>query len=129
MEKTDKNYEHTDVKIKTSYSNLNDKKEKKLKYDYKKIESFIEEFLIKYDIDFEIESYIYTKLGEKLNKEIIFKNLDVLLGKLPQKEYQKQLEISQFHEFKNYIETLLKEKIKLELKEIEKVPSSFAVVE
>jgi hypothetical protein len=35
-------------------------------------------------------------------------------------ELKKQLEISQFHEFKNYIETLLKEKIKLELKKIEK---------
>jgi len=106
------------LKINSSYTDLKDKKEKKLKYDYNLIEEIIETFLSKYDIDYKMEEYIFEKFGETLDKEIVFNNLDVLLGKKPDSEYQILLNYEQFLEFKNVFEKLLIESINKELEEL-----------
>ena len=104
-----------EIKIKGTYFNLSDKKEKKLKYDYNKVEKIIENFLDKYEIDFKIESKIYEDLEKTLNKEEIFKNLRVLLGKAKESEYKYQLNYEQFLEFKEYVKELIFNSIQEEL--------------
>ena len=104
-----------DIKIKGTYFNLNDKKEKKLKYDYNEVEKIIENFLDKYEIDFKIESKIYEELERTLNKEEILVNLNVLLGKEKESEYKYQLNYEQFVDFKIYVSDLIKNCINEEL--------------
>jgi len=106
------------IKIKGTYFDLNDKKEKKLKYDYNEVEKIIEDFLDKYEIDFKIESKIYEDFEKTLNKEEIFKNLQVLLGKEKESEYKYQLDFDQFLGFKDYIQTLIFDSIENELEEL-----------
>jgi len=115
-----KDDEANDEKIKLTYFKLKDKKEKKLKYDYKKIEKIIEDFLEKYEIDFKIEGYIYESFSESLNKEQILNNLDVLLGYKKESEYVYQLNYDQFLDFKLYINNLIKKSINKELEELRK---------
>lgn len=108
------------IKIKGTYFNLNDKKEKKLKYDYNKIEKIIEEFLDKYEIDFKMESKIYEEMERTLNKNQIMRNLQILLGKAKESEYEYQLDYDQFISFKHYLEEIIFDSIQNELSELEK---------
>jgi len=113
-----KNDNPENIKVKGTYFNLNDKKEKKLKYDYNKIEKIIEDFLDKYEIDFKIESKIYEELEKILDKEKVFKNLEVLQGKRKESEYEYQLSFEQFLEFKDFVRELIYDSIQKELNEI-----------
>jgi len=106
------------IKIKGTYFDLNDKKEKKLKYDYNKVEKIIEDFLDKYEIDFKMESKIYEEFERTLNKEEIFTNLQVLLGKEKDSRYTYQLTYELFIEFKEYAHELIFDSINSELEEI-----------
>jgi hypothetical protein len=102
------------IKIKSNYKSLKDKKEKKLNIDYKKIEKITEEFLAKYDIDTKIEQFIFEDLEQKLDKNIVFNNIRVLLGKLPEKEYKIVLNYEDFIKYKNFINDLLNKYIEIE---------------
>jgi len=109
------------IKLKLKYTNLKDKKEKKLKYDHKKIESIIENFLRKYEIDAQVEKFIESKFLDELDKNEIYKNLDILLSSSSNKKknYQPQLKYETFLEIKTFVEKLIKESIQKELNEIE----------
>lgn len=100
--------------IKTNYKSLKDKKEKKLNIDYNKIESITETFLSKYNIDMKIESFIFDDLEKKLDKNKVFKNINVLLGKEKDTEYETILKYEDFLKYKEYINSLLNEDITIE---------------
>ncbi len=107
------------VKIKSKYKSLKDKKEKKLNIDYNKIEKITENFLEKYDIDTKIESYIFNDLENKLDKNKVFKNINILLGKDKEDDYKIILNYKDFQKYKNYINDLLNKYIEIEKEKLQ----------
>jgi len=99
-------------------SKLKDKKEKKLKYDYKYIESLIEQFLIDYDIDAKMEIYIDEKV-KIINFNEAYENI---IKPKPKKD-NLQFQVGFFLDIKDYFEKLIHESIEKELNDINgKVP-------
>ena len=103
------------------YHSLSSRKEKKLKIDYKKIESIVEEVLVKYEIDLKIEEFLYNEFQKKLNKDEIFTNINVLLGKEPSSKYKIQLNYDDFVTYKKKIYNLIKEAMDDDLSNIKKI--------
>jgi len=99
--------------MKVIRSKLSDKREKKLKIDYKFIEFRIEEFLAKYQIDAEMEIFIQNKIDNELNIEKAYVNIiDKKGNRTP------QVQVDFFTEIKEFLENLLLKNIKKEIKYI-----------
>jgi len=95
-------------------SKLSDKREKKLKYDYKMMEKLVEEFLHKYNIDAEMEIYIQKIIDEKIDLDLAYKNIT------SKRKYQPQFGAELFKDIKDYLETFVNQKIDEEIKDMEK---------
>jgi hypothetical protein len=91
-------------------SKLDDKREKKIKIDYNIVEQKIEEFLIKYNIDGEMEIFIQNKINNELNIDKAYLNIINKKG-----TSQPQVQVEFFTDIKKYLTSLINEKILLEI--------------
>jgi len=91
-------------------SKLSDKKEKKLKYDYAYIEELTEAFLMKYNIDGEMEIFIQQLIDDSIDLNLAYENV------LSNKPYEPQIGVEFFQSIKDYLEEFLKECIEIEVK-------------
>ena len=95
-------------------SKLSDKREKKLSYDYKYIEKLTEDFLIKYQIDAEMEIFIQDLINKYIDLDLAYTNVT------SNKNYEPQIGPEFFRKIVNYLETLLKKDINLEIENLRK---------
>jgi len=99
--------------MKMIQSKLDDKREKKIKIDYNVVEKKIEEFLIKYNIDAEMEIFIQKKIDNELDIDKAYLNI---ISKHPSSVPQVQVQF--FEDIKSYLNNLITEKILLEIEYI-----------
>ena len=95
------------------YHSLSSRKEKKLKYDYKKIEKTIQEIIEKYKIN-EVAETKLNEIFSKLDKNQIYTNLQVLLNNQPKKNYKIVLNYQDFNNFIQFLKNYLLEKLEQE---------------
>jgi len=91
-------------------SKLADKREVKLKIDYNVVEQKTEEFLLKYNIDGEMEIFIQEKINNELDIDKAYINI---LNKNGNSD--SQIQVKFFEDIRNYLNNLLNEKILLEI--------------
>lgn len=100
-------------------SKLADKREKKIKIDYNIVEQKIEEFLIKYNVDGEMEIYIQNKINDDLNIDKAYLNIINKKGNA-----EPQITEEFFLDIKEYLKSFIEEKIRLEIELVKKNESA-----
>ena len=90
-------------------SKLSDKKEKKLKYDYKYIEEITEKFLRDYEIDAKMEIFIQEKIDKEIDLNLAYQNVT------SSKKYKSQIDVYFFYSIRDYLENIIQDSISKEL--------------